>query len=216
MAADREVAHEDVAAEGIGCAAAPCPACPYKKSVPSGIWDGSEYKKIVAYDLPTGQQPTAIFLCHENHGGICTGWVQCHSRRPHEFALLALRLHCDKLARVPRCSARLLRQRGTAWRRLTDRGARRRTPPAAFSSNAPNARKRETTMAKFDVEILKDGKICLDMNDMSGEHHHSADEFVKLVESLMGGPVESKSKRAGLRAHSHGHEHGHEHDHHHH
>jgi hypothetical protein len=76
----------------IGCSEAPCATCPYRRDVPSGVWAAMEYAKLPAYDAPTGEQPFGVFMCHADPKGLCTGWVQCHSRRPHEFALLALRL----------------------------------------------------------------------------------------------------------------------------
>lgn len=67
----------------------PCGSCPYRKDVPAGIWDASEYAKLPAYDAETWQQPPQIFMCHQLDGCICGGWLLTHDR-DH---LLALRIH---------------------------------------------------------------------------------------------------------------------------
>lgn len=69
--------------------AAPCGTCPYRRDVPSGIWDGTEYAKLPAYDRETWEQPPALFFCHRNDGHLCAGWVGCHDTNH----LLAMRLH---------------------------------------------------------------------------------------------------------------------------
>lgn len=53
----------------------PCASCPYRRGVPSGIWDVSEYAKLPAYDAETMDQPTAAFSCHQGDGKICSGWL---------------------------------------------------------------------------------------------------------------------------------------------
>lgn len=72
---------------------APCGSCPYRRDVPSGIWEASEYAKLPAYDGGTGDQlvqgGTALFYCHQNDGPLCAGWAGCHDT-DH---LLALRLN---------------------------------------------------------------------------------------------------------------------------
>lgn len=70
----------------------PCASCPYRRDVPAGIWDASEYRKLAAYDRDTSSQPGGLFLCHQNNAGdpqsrLCAGWVGCHGGD-----LLALRL----------------------------------------------------------------------------------------------------------------------------
>ena len=69
----------------------PCVSCPYRRDVPSGIWDTSEYDKIVPYDQPTSLQPTAVFMCHQADGALCRGWLDCHGQE-----LLAIRLAANK------------------------------------------------------------------------------------------------------------------------
>lgn len=70
----------------------PCQSCPYRRDVPSGVWDSTEYTKLRDYDHPTPQQPIALFQCHQTDATssirrICAGWAGCHGQE-----LLALRL----------------------------------------------------------------------------------------------------------------------------
>lgn len=71
-----------------GPAKSPCGTCPYRRDVPSGVWDASEYAKLPDYDAPTALQPPGLFLCHQADGRVCAGWAGCHDG--HE--LLALRM----------------------------------------------------------------------------------------------------------------------------
>ncbi|MFD7972971.1 DUF6283 family protein [Streptomyces clavifer] len=71
----------------------PCDSCPYRRDVPSGIWAVEEYEKLRRYDVPTPEQPAAVFLCHQNDRGsetsrLCSGWLGCHDTHH----LLALRI----------------------------------------------------------------------------------------------------------------------------
>lgn len=65
--------------------AAPCGSCPYRLDVPSGVWDASEYAKLLNYDGETYEQVinggTALFFCHRNDGHLCAGWLGCHDTR---------------------------------------------------------------------------------------------------------------------------------------
>jgi len=56
----------------------PCPTCPYRRDVPSGVWAPEEYAKLSRYDLPTGEQPTVPFGCHQANGHLCSGWAAVH------------------------------------------------------------------------------------------------------------------------------------------
>lgn len=57
----------------------PCGSCPYRRDVPSGVWDEEEYAKLPEYDkLPTAEQPPHVFLCHQQDGRACAGWVAVH------------------------------------------------------------------------------------------------------------------------------------------
>lgn len=61
---------------------APCRSCPYRRDVPSGVWDASEYEKLPLYDGTTSEQLEAgamgAFYCHRDDGRLCAGWVGCH------------------------------------------------------------------------------------------------------------------------------------------
>lgn len=70
----------------------PCGSCPYRCDVPSGIWHPDEYAKLPEYDgeiidqLQAGAQ--GVFMCHQNDGSLCGGWLATHGPKN----LLALRL----------------------------------------------------------------------------------------------------------------------------
>jgi len=72
-------------------AANPCGSCPYRRDVPSGVWEIEEYEKLPQYDNPTAEQPTAVFLCHQQNGRACAGWAGCHDMGES----LGLRLACS-------------------------------------------------------------------------------------------------------------------------
>ena len=72
--------------------AMPCEACPYRRDVPSGIWARHEYAKLKQYDQITPLQPFGKFACHASPEAICHGWAVVHSRRGHEYELVALRI----------------------------------------------------------------------------------------------------------------------------
>lgn len=72
-------------------ASKPCGSCPYRKDVPSGVWDPSEYEKLLEYDRDTHEQPTGVFLCHRQDGRACAGWVGVHDMENS----LGLRLACS-------------------------------------------------------------------------------------------------------------------------
>lgn len=65
----------------------PCTACPYRRDVPSGLWDESEYEKLRRYDAPMAEQPQAAFACHATADHYCAGWGAVGG-----FDLLALRI----------------------------------------------------------------------------------------------------------------------------
>lgn len=62
----------------LGPAERPCPSCPYRRDVPSGIWTEAEYDNLPAYDAETMYQPPRLFHCHQLNGRLCAGWVGCH------------------------------------------------------------------------------------------------------------------------------------------
>lgn len=76
-----------------GVAKAPCKSCPYRRDVPSGVWAAQEYAKLPGYDGDMLDQlaagATALFLCHQQDGNLCAGWLHTHG----ENGLLALRMH---------------------------------------------------------------------------------------------------------------------------
>lgn len=59
-------------------ASRPCGSCPYRRDVPSGVWSEEEYGKLPHYDGDTASQPATVFLCHQQNGRLCSGWVGCH------------------------------------------------------------------------------------------------------------------------------------------
>ena len=61
-----------------GPAKAPCGSCPYRQDVPPGVWHSSEYDKLPLYDRETFNQPMSLFMCHQQDGRLCAGWVGCH------------------------------------------------------------------------------------------------------------------------------------------
>jgi hypothetical protein len=71
----------------------PCPTCPYRRDVPSGVWAAIEYEKLPLYDGDTGEQAEAmafsLFHCHSSPRRLCAGWVGCHDMDEN----LAMRLH---------------------------------------------------------------------------------------------------------------------------
>lgn len=71
---------------------APCGSCPYRKDVPSGVWDPAEYDKLPAFDGEMAEQllkgGIGVFMCHQQDGKLCAGWVGCHGANN----LVALRM----------------------------------------------------------------------------------------------------------------------------
>ena len=72
---------------------APCGTCPYRLDIEPGIWAQHEYEKLPAYDGDTVEQVMKgafqLFMCHQNDGHLCAGWVGCHDTQH----LLALRMN---------------------------------------------------------------------------------------------------------------------------
>ena len=66
----------------IGPRRCPCTSCPYRRDVPSGLWDFHEYDKLAGYDGDILSQLSAgafgLFFCHQRDGNLCAGWVGCH------------------------------------------------------------------------------------------------------------------------------------------
>jgi hypothetical protein len=74
----------------------PCGSCPYRRDVPSGIWEQGEYDKLLKYDGKMADQAVAgafgVFMCHQRDGNLCGGWLACHGADN----LLAMRIACAK------------------------------------------------------------------------------------------------------------------------
>lgn len=68
----------------------PCGSCPYREDVPSGVWSEDEYEKLPAYDGETWAQPRAVFMCHQQDGRMCAGWVGCHDMQESFAVRLAV------------------------------------------------------------------------------------------------------------------------------
>jgi hypothetical protein len=66
----------------------PCASCPFRRSVPSGVWHPDEYSKLDRYDGEMHEQPIATFMCHQGDNHVCSGWLGY--RDPAD--LLAVRL----------------------------------------------------------------------------------------------------------------------------
>ena len=56
----------------------PCGSCPYRLDTPSGVWSADEYDKLPEFDGQTWEQPTQVFMCHQQDGCLCAGWVAVH------------------------------------------------------------------------------------------------------------------------------------------
>jgi hypothetical protein len=69
-----------------------CWACPYRRDVPSGVWDASEYDKLARYDAETFAQPFGAFHCHAAPELLCHGWVVVHARQVDEHEPMAFRI----------------------------------------------------------------------------------------------------------------------------
>lgn len=71
----------------------PCPSCPYRRDVPSGIWAENEYDMLPDFDGDSTQQVYSkhgmgVFHCHQADGHLCAGWAG--HRDPHD--LMALKI----------------------------------------------------------------------------------------------------------------------------
>ena len=60
---------------------------------------------------------------------------------------------------------------------------------------------------KMQVTILEDGTIRIETDKISGPNHLNAENLLREVAKLAGGPVTLRKKQ------SHGHDHHHEHEH---
>lgn len=62
---------------------------------------------------------------------------------------------------------------------------------------------------QMTITILEDGTIKSETGDMSGPSHKAADDFLKMIERMLGGQVTEEKISHG---HVHNHEHTHEHE----
>ncbi len=76
---------------------APCRTCPYRRDVPSGLWDAAEYAKLPGFDGDIPDQVAAgalsVFDCHQRTGDLCAGWAGCHDMT----SMLAVRLRAREI-----------------------------------------------------------------------------------------------------------------------
>ena len=75
----------------------PCPTCPYRRDVPSGVWSAEEYDKLTEYDGDTLEQVAKgafrVFFCHQRTNEVCAGWCGTHDMDEN----LAIRLSRENL-----------------------------------------------------------------------------------------------------------------------
>jgi hypothetical protein len=64
--------------------------------------------------------------------------------------------------------------------------------------------------AEMTLTVLEDGTLKIETGNLAGDHHASADEFIRELHKLLGGKRETKS----TKEHHHHHQHQHEHHHH--
>ena len=67
-------------------------------------------------------------------------------------------------------------------------------------------------MDAIKYEILEDGTITIETDAVSGKNHQSADEMLKQLSAVIGGPTDIKRKEGHAYSHSHG-KAGHHHKH---
>ncbi len=65
----------------------PCGSCPYRRDVPAGVWASDEYEKLLDYDRETWEQPPTAFMCHQQDGRLCAGWVAVHGHEALGFRI---------------------------------------------------------------------------------------------------------------------------------
>jgi hypothetical protein len=76
----------------------PCATCPFRRSVPAGVWAEKEYASLEAYDGPTGEQAVnggvGVFYCHSTPDLVCGGWAAvCGNRDSFALRLAAAHGH---------------------------------------------------------------------------------------------------------------------------
>jgi hypothetical protein len=54
------------------------------------VWSADEYDKLPGFDLETWEQPPSVFMCHQQDGCLCAGWVAVHDMPNNMGLRLAL------------------------------------------------------------------------------------------------------------------------------
>lgn len=67
-----------------------------------------------------------------------------------------------------------------------------------------------TGQDRIKIEVLQDGTIRLETDQVSGPNHASAEEFLRIMAELAGGG-QTRVRKAGAHHHHRGHSHTHEH-----
>jgi hypothetical protein len=77
----------------------PCPTCPYRRGVPSGIWAPEEYELLPRFDGTIAEQAAAgalaPFHCHSSPRNLCAGWAG--HRDPRDLLAVRLGIAADRL-----------------------------------------------------------------------------------------------------------------------
>lgn len=72
-------------------ASRPCGSCPYRCDAPSGLWHADHYNLLPKFDrTPDEGQPAGVFMCHQNDGRLCGGWVAVHDMEENIGLRIAL------------------------------------------------------------------------------------------------------------------------------
>lgn len=121
----------------------PCPQCPYRCDVPSGVWSHEEYEKLRLYDSETFDQPFSAFGCHAKPEFFCHGWAIVHTSRGGRFDLLALRLGRDAEVVIPEPTVPLF----TSGNEAADHGQRNIESPDLAARKAVETLKRYPRIA---------------------------------------------------------------------
>ena len=65
----------------------PCKSCPYRKDVKKEFWHIAEFQKLLDSEQT---QFGSVYLCHQNDGSACIGFLMNQDRR--RFPSIALRM----------------------------------------------------------------------------------------------------------------------------
>jgi len=56
---------------------------------------------------------------------------------------------------------------------------------------------------KIKWEILEDGTVSIETDQISGQNHLSADELLESLADMLGGPVKIKERKGHIHKHRH-------------